>query len=187
MRQRFAAVLTIMTLLLSSCGAGNNGMQDALRFRTELTEHGGCSFLAQITAEVEERGYVFALQSSCGDSETKLTVVTPESIAGISATVTELNATLSFEDVALDFGRMDDVLTSPLYLPWLLHDAWCSSYIDCAGDDGGMNRVTYLWGSGEEELVIETWFSDSIPVHAEIYRGERMLLSVRVEEFTFGP
>ena len=186
MRQRLAAVLMMLTLLLSSCSAGKSGMQDALRFRGELTEQGGCRFLAQITAEAEERGYVFALQATCSDLETALTVLTPESIAGVSAAVTELDATLSFDGVAVDFGRMDDVLTSPLYLPWLLHDAWRGSYIDCAGEDGGLNRVTYLWGSGEEELVIETWFSESVPVRAEVYRGGRLLLSAEVEGFTFG-
>jgi len=185
-RQRFAAVLMMLTLLLSSCGAGKSEMQDALRFRSNLTEQGGCRFLAQITAEVEERGYVFALQSSCGADEALLTVLTPESIAGISASVKELDASLSFDGAALDFGRMDDVLTSPLYLPWLLHDAWTGSYIDCAGEDGGLNRVTYRWGSGEEELVIETWFFESVPVRAEVYRSGNLLLSAEIEGFTFG-
>ena len=186
MRQRMTAVLMIWILLLSSCGAGQHGVQDALRFRTELEERGGCGFLAHITADVEERGYTFVLQASCGEADTSIAVVTPESIAGITARVTELDAALSFEGVTLDFGRMDDVLTSPLYLPWLLHACWVGGYVSCAGDDGGQNRVTYLWGSGEEELAVDTWFSEAVPVRAEVFRGGHLLLSASLEGFTFG-
>ena len=186
MRQKVAAVLMMMTLLLSSCAAGKNNLQDALTFREKLLESGSCCFTAKITAEVQERGYVFLLESACREETASVRVLAPESIADISAQITSMDATISFDGVGLTFGTMDDVMTSPLYLPWLLHACWRDAYIDCVGEDGEYCRVTYRYGTGEEELILETWFSELTPIRAEVYRKERLLLSAKLEGFTFG-
>ena len=51
--------------------------------------------------------------------------------------------------------------------------------------DGEEYRVTYRQGSGQEELILETWFSGEAPVRCELYRQETLLLSATVESFTF--
>jgi len=185
-RQKLAAVLMLLSLLLSSCGAGETVLRDALTFRERLLEADGCAFLATVSAEVQERGYIFSLQTRCMEETASATVLAPDSIAGISATITALDASVCFDGVAVEFGTMDDVMTSPLYLPWLLNVCWRSGYIDCAGMDGDRYRVTYLWGTGEEELILETWFLDELPVRAEVYRKDHLLLSADLEGFTFG-
>lgn len=176
-----------LCLLLTACGTAENTLRDALAFRSMLQEEGGCSFRAAVVTEVEDRGYAFTLD---GQYETggpaRLTVTEPETIAGVTAAVTDRDAALAFGGTALDFGKLDDALTTPLYAPLVFGRCWDSAYIDCAGADGADYRVTYRLGYDEAELILETWFSGGVPVRCELYRGSGLLLSARVEGFTFG-
>ena len=187
MRRTLSAVLMMtLCLLLTSCGAAENGIRDAMTFRQVLQEAGRCSFTANVVAEVEDRGYEFTLSAVYqSGGPTTVTVTAPETIAGISASMTERNAVLSFDGVELDFGCLDSAVTSPLYAPLVFGQCWDTAYIDCGGMDGEEYRVTYRQGSGQEELILETWFSGEAPVRCELYRQETLLLSATVESFTF--
>lgn len=188
MRRKISAVLMmLLCLLLASCSRMENGIADALTFRESLQAGGGCRFTAQVVTRVEDRGYAFTLDCSyfC-DAPTELTVTAPETIRGICAQITDRDAVLSFENVALDFGCLSDAMETPLYAPLVLGQSWDSAYIDCGGMDGEEYRVSYLLGYGEDELTVETWFRNGTPVRGEIYDGGELLLSASVENFTFG-
>ena len=175
-----------LCLLLASCGAEENSLKDALAFRAVLQEHGGCTYTVNVVTEVESRGYAFSLDAATETGGlTRLTVTAPERIAGITATMTETDAVIAFDGVELDFGLLDDALTSPLYAPHVFTACWNEGYIDCAGKDGDACRVTYRLGYDEDELILETWFRRQVPVYCELYRGENLLLSGEVEAFTF--
>lgn len=185
MRRNLFAV-PMMLLLLTSCGGQNNPVDPALTFRSVLQERGGCSFTANVVTEVEERGYAFSLDAVyASDGRTELTVTAPETIAGIRAEMTAGDAVLEFEDAALDFGKLDDAMETPLYAPWVLGTGWASAYVDCAGEEGELYHATYRLGYEAEELILETWFRENIPIRAEIYREEQLLLSAEIESFTF--
>lgn len=186
MRQKLTAVLMMLCLLLTSCSAAENAMKDALTFRSVLQEHGGCSFTANVVAEVDSRGYSFTLQSEYHkDAPTKITVTAPETLRGISAQLTEADAVIAFDEVSLDFGTLSDRLSSPLYGPLIFGSCWDQEYIDCAGNDGDAYRVTYRMGFDDQELILETWFLQGIPSRCEVYGGEELLLSATIENFTF--
>ncbi|MEA4965596.1 MAG: hypothetical protein VB055_07230 [Oscillospiraceae bacterium] len=188
MRQKLTAVLMMLCLLLTSCGAAENSMKDALAFRSVLQEHGGCSFTAAVTTEVEDRGYCFTLQAEYRtDAPTRITVTEPETLRGISAELTAADAVIAFDGVELDFGTLDSRLSSPLYCPLVFGSCWDQEYIDCAGADGDSYRVTYRMGYDDEELILETWFTEGVPSRCEIYGGETLLLSADVESFIFLP
>lgn len=189
MRRRLCAVpMMLFCLLLTSCGGREEPLQDALTFRSVLLEAGGCQFTAEIVTEVEMRGYAFTLDATYETGgRAELTVTAPDSIRGIRAEMTAADAVLDFENAALDFGKLDDAMTSPLYLPYVLGACWESAYIDCTGRDGDLERVTYRLGYEEAELIAEVWFRDTIPVRTEIYQNETLLLSAKLENFTFLP
>lgn len=187
MRWKLLAV-PMMLLLLTSCGAEKNPVEDALSFRNAMLEHSGCTFAADIVTEVEDRGYTFSLDAVYEvGGRTELTVTAPETLAGIRAEMTAGDAVLEFEDIALDFGKLDDAMETPLYAPWVLGAGWESAYVDCAGEEGELYHVTYRLGYEDEELIVETWFRDGVPVLAEIYREETLLLSAKIESFNFLP
>lgn len=185
-RKTIAVLMMTLCLLLTSCSAAENAMQDALTFREVLQEAGGCSFKATVVTEVEDRGYSFTMASryAVGGPAT-ITILDPETIAGISATMTDRDAVLAFDGMELDFGTLDDAMSTPLYAPLVFGQCWDTAYIDCAGADGDFYRVTYRLGYEQEELILETWFSGGVPVRCELYRQETMLLSAAVEDFTF--
>jgi len=185
-RRTICAVLMMTMLLLTSCKAADKTLRDALTFREILQEHGGASFTASITTEVDSRTYAFTLASvyTCGGTA-ELTVLAPDSISGIQASLTALDATMSFEGAALDFGTLCETMTSPLYAPFVFGRCWEEGYIDSAGKDGEAYRVTYRLGYEHDELILETWFSSGVPVRCELYQGETLLLRADVESYTF--
>jgi len=181
-----AVLMMLVCLLLTSCSRAGNGTKDALVFRERLVEQNGCSFRANIVTEVDHRGYSFTLDAvyHC-DAPTQISVSAPETIRGISAEITGRDAVISFDDVALDFGHLNDAMTTPLYAPLVFGESWEEAYIDCGGMDGEEYRATYLLGYGTDELTVETWFRNGTPVRSEIYRDGKLLISATVESFTF--
>lgn len=176
-RKKVLPVLLLLTLL-TACKADHAPIQKALDFRTALMEAGGCSFKADITADYDQRVYQFTVTCDyeTGDGA-RITVTQPEEIAGISAEVSADGAQLEFDGLELDFGQMADGLVSPMEACWLLGQCWSSAYIDSAGADGELERITYLDGYREKELTVDTWLdADRQPVCGEItYEGVRRL------------
>ena len=173
-----ALICAIMILLLVGCGKNDEPAQGALDLRRDLTEAGGCLFLADIRADIGEKTYRFSV--SCDyttGKDARVEVLQPEEIAGIAAAVSGDGASVEFDGMALDFGRMANGQLSAMESLWLLPECWNRAYISCAGKDEELLRVTYLEGYGEEEIVVDTWLDgDGIPVHGEItYDGVRCL------------
>ena len=168
----------IMLLVLAGCGKGEAPKQAALDLRTALLEAGGCTFTAEITADLGNRVYDFSV--SCdydAGNRVKVQVVEPKEIAGINAVVSGNGAAVEFEDMALDFGTMAGGNVSAMEAPWLLAECWSGAYISAAGADGELYRITYLHGYDEKELVVDTWLdSAGNPIRSEVaYDGGRCL------------
>lgn len=177
-------VLLVIVLCLSGCAKTKQPTQKALDFRAGLMNAGSCSFLADIVADYGERTYAFTVEAEHSPQETKLTVVSPEEISGISAIVSENGAQIVFDGLELDFGELANGYVSPVSVPWLLGQCWVGEYISCAGADGEYEKVTYLRGYNDAELTVDTWFTkENIPVYAEIIYDGRRCLTVQIRDF----
>ena len=169
---------------LAGCSASEEpSTQHAIDFRTALMEAEGCRFTADVTADYGDKVYVFSLQSETVDGETTLQVLSPESIAGIRATISADGAELEFDSVALEFGKLANGYVSPVSAPWLLEQCWQGAYIAYAGADEEHERVTYLQGYQEEELSVDTWFLDQTPVYAEVVWNDVRCLQIEIKDF----
>ena len=178
MRCRLLSLLLLIVFTMTGC-AGHTPKtgQQALDFRTALMEQGGCSFTAQITADYGSRVYSFTVDCVNEKDRTQIQVLEPESIADIRATVSADGTKLAFDGAELDFGKLANGHVSPITAPWLIHHCWIGEYIAWSGNDGDLERVTYLSGYDEEELTVDTWFSDGIPIRSEVvYDGVRCLV-----------
>lgn len=160
-------------------------MQKALDFRTRLLESGGCQFSCMVRADYGERVYDFALDCSYDGEDGKLTVTAPENIAGITAVVDGDDASLEFEGLSLRYGELANGHLAPLTIPWLLGSTWAEDYISLVGTEEEKTRITYLKGYHEEEITIDTWLRDTIPVCAEISYDGRRVLTINIENFVF--
>ena len=160
-------------------------MQTALDFRTRLLASKGCAFTCQVEADYGDRVYGFTLNCSYDGKDGALTVTAPETIAGIRATVDGSDACLEFDGISLEFGRLANGHVAPLMIPWLLGSAWTEDYISAAGQDGLRTRVTWLKGYNDEELGIDTWFEEKIPVYAEVSYDGKRAITIRIQDFSY--
>ena len=186
MRNRLTALLLALTALLCAC-TGKPAKQDpaqrALNFRQALLES-GCSFEAEITADFED--YVCSFTLSCeetSDGGMRMRILAPETLAGITAQMEGGQAKLVFEDTQAAFGTLSGLGISPMAAPARLAQAWRSGYIQFSGAEDGRLHVTYLCGYGEDEIRVDTWFSDSAPVRAELSCDGHTTVQIDVTDF----
>ncbi len=178
------AVPMILLLLLTGCGAERASAQTAVSFRTSLNEAAGCSFQAEVTADYGDHIREYTLECSCTPAETGFTVVAPEQIAGITATVTGEDAAVSYEGTILAVEEFSTRRISPMAAPCILERAWREGYVQATGMDGDLEQVEYRLGYGSAELTVMTVFSQGIPRRGEISDGKNNLITCNISEFT---
>lgn len=188
MRLRLAAVLMILLCLLSACGSKEtDGLQAPMDFRAALLQAGTCTFQAQITADCGETVYEFKVDCTCSaDGTASITVLEPQSIAGITARISENGNELVYDGMAVAFDALAGGNAAPVCAPSLAVDAWTNAYIRAAGKEGECLRVTYERGYDEEQLIIDCWFDEkNVPICAEICYNNQTVLKMEIETFSF--
>ena len=186
MRRCFALFLALVLLLLSGCAGEEDAMQSALSFRQKLLSAGGCSYVADVTADYGDYTYSFTLQCSYRDGCGSLCVLQPEEISGIRAECSVDAATVSFDGAVLEYGDLADGRVAPLSAPWLFGSAWERDEILFASNDEEQVRVTIQKGYDEDKILTDTWFSSGVPVAGEVSCADgRRILSVQFRDFAF--
>lgn len=180
------AILLLALVLLCGC-AGNSGQMDrpmALRGKIQQKE---VTFDVAITADYGDKMHTFAMQCH-GDTlgNLKFTVTEPESIAGISGTVSKGSGKLTFDDQVLAFDILADDLISPVSGPWVLLETLRSGFLTSCSDEGELLRVAIDDSYEEKALHLDVWLnSEDIPQRCEVFWQGRRLLSMDVKNFTF--
>ena len=182
-RKRWGWVLTFLLVLVGCSSDQSDNGQFALSFRTALLGSSGCAFSAEVTADYGGHVFVFLMDCQSDEGRLRLCVEEPDAIADIAATVSEDGTEIIFDDVKLEFGLLADEQVSPVTVPWLLEQCWKHAYIAWSGADGDSQRITYLHGYGDEELTVDTWFSDGVPIYAEVFFDDIKCVSVEIQNF----
>ena len=178
------AVPMLLLLLLCACGAEETSAQTPVRFRTSLTEAGGCDFVAAVTADYGDYIRQFTLNCSSEMGKTEFTVTEPDSAAGITATVSGEEASVSFGDTILAVEEFTSRKISPMAAPYILERAWSEGYISSTGMDGDFEMVEYLLGYGSDQLTVTAWFSGQVPVKGTISDGKNDLITCEITDFS---
>ena len=176
--------MMLLLLPLQACTARSSNAQPPLDFRTALLQSGGCAFDADLTLNYGDESAQFSLRCQADlASGADLTVTAPDSISGLCAHVGTDGLTLTYDGAELgfpDLGRL-----TPLCAPWLLTDALAGGYLAWSGPEGETWRATYRSGYGREELQIDVWFQQNLPIRAEFTSDGELLLTAGIENFTF--
>lgn len=194
-----ACALMMTLLLLSGCGGGGSGKggspadELALRIRTEYLAMAACAATAQVTADYGQRVYEYTLSVSWQrDGETVLKVLSPESIAGLTARVRDGSASLEYDGASLETGPLDGQGLSPMEaIPGLL-EAVCSGYIaECDFETEGESALLWICcrdPNGSPGKGTETAFWFDADTHAlrrtELLSDGRAVLRCEWTEFT---
>ncbi len=189
MAKRFLCVLLVLAMLLGGCSLnGGSAMEEALAFRAKVLSAGGCSFLAEVTADYGEEVYTFSLSCDTdGDGNLSFTVTAPDSISGITGTVSGDTGNLTFDDKVLAFDPMAEGQISPAAAAHTAAQSWRTGYIATCGRENGQLVLSVETSFQEEPLAVDTWIDEEkgVPLFSEICYNGRKLLSVAFTDFKF--
>lgn len=177
----------LLVLLLAGCSETETRINRVLELRSTLLKN-SCTFTAEITADYGDKLFTFTLECA-GDEEGNLTfsVAKPESISGITGTITGEGGFLTFDDAALQFDLLADGQVTPVSAPWLLLKTLRGGYLTAAGEDGDLLRVTIDDSYAEDALQLDIWLSsENLPVQGEILYDGCRILSMTIGNFQIG-
>jgi len=184
--KRIAGILLIVCCL-AGCANKNTQPDAAMELRKRLLEAQTCSFDATVTADYGDSLYEFTLSCEADNAGTlKFTVVSPESISGITGEISESSAALTFNDTVLAFPLLADGQMSPVAAPWVFLKALRGGYLSGCGktDDGFLISVDDSYE--EDPLHLEVYTDIQVtPVTAEIYWQQQCVLTMRIQNFRF--
>lgn len=183
--KKWVPVLAVF-LCLAGCGGENKELERGLSMRARVLQAQGCRFSAKVTADYGDKVYGFSMDC-LGDQEGNLsfTVTAPETIAGITGTLTGEGGALTFGETALAFPILAEGLPSPVGGPWLLLKALRSGPITSAGLEEDKLRLSLDDSYEDTALHLDIWCDgEDRPVLAEIWYDGRTILTLSLENFT---
>lgn len=176
----------IVLFLLWGCGRTNSEMERAMALREKLLKSSGSTFNAVITADYGEKIYTFEMKCQIdGIGNLSFEVKQPQTISGITGTVSEEGGTLTFEDQVLAFEMLADGQITPVSAPWLVVHTLRSGYISACGKDDDGLHIQIDDSYAEDTLQVDVWTNETdLPVQAEILWEGRRIVTVSVKDFT---
>lgn len=161
-------------------------MDAGLALRARLLSAQGCSFDAQITADYGDKTYTFAMGCQTDThGNLSFTVAEPETIRGITGTITGDGGNLTFDDTALSFQLLADGQLTPVSAPWILIKTLRSGYITSVGTEGDSVRLTIRDSYADDALTVDIRLdSNNDPMQADIFWQDRRILAITVKNFT---
>lgn len=176
MKRFIAAVFTFF--LLTGCANGSSEMDRAVALRDALLKGGGCTFTAEVTADYGDATYTFKMICNA-DAGGDLTfeVIQPDTISGITGSISDAAGQLTFDDQALMFEMLADGQITPVSGPWLLVHTLRSGYISACGSDGDGLRIQIDDSYYGDSLQVDIWTDgNDMPIRAEfIWQGKRIV------------
>ncbi len=178
--------LILLLFFLGGCSGTQASMEPMLQLRTRMMST-GCTFDAVITADYGQEIYTFAMGCSVdAHGNLSFTVKSPETIAGITGTISKGEGALTFDDKALAFELLADGQLSPVSAPWVLATTLRGGYITACGQEEDYLRVTLEDSFRADPLTVDVWLDrDGLPVQGEILWKDRRILTMEVKSFVF--
>ena len=184
--RRFVAIL-LTVFLLSGCSGNQKSIEPGLKLREQLFNSNGCSFEAKITADYGDEIYDFSMQCSF-DKVGNMTFIVnePESIYGISGTISLTGGSITFEEKALAFPLMADEQITPISAPWLLIKTLRGGYLRACEERADEIHLIFDDSYEEDALQADVYLTNKhIPVRGEfLFRGRR-IITIDVINFTY--
>lgn len=186
--KRLICLLLMMVLLLAGCSGKDDCMDRTLQLRRQMQSAAICSFEVSIVADYGDVVYPFGLSCTADEAgNICFTVTEPESISGITGTLSKDGGKLTFEDVALSFPMLAEGLVTPVSGPWVFYTAMLGGYITSTGADGEYTRITVNDSYEDDALTLDIWLTkENIPVQADVIWGNRRILTMQIRNFQIG-
>ena len=172
-----------MMLLLAGCTPAKVSQAEelALGLRGEYLEMTACSAHLSVTADYGQRVYDYEMDAVLEGEELTLTLTAPETVAGMTAHLSEGEGQLEYEGVWVETGTLDENGLTPLSAFSAMLEAARGGYITACSleEEENLLRVdcgdpTASPGEGRE---VTLWFE---PSTRNLVRGEVSVDGFRV-------
>ena len=162
----------MLTLLLTACG-GEEERDPASELQAAYAGLAAATLEADITCHYDDETRTYTMLCDYTPGSSTVTVLAPEDLAGISATVAEGELTLSYEDVSLDAGSYSAAAISPVAALPKLMEAAATGYVSQQSVEELEERSCLRLScdlDGEEGDLYTTWFDQEtlLPLYSEI-------------------
>ncbi len=179
--------LFLFVILLVGCGSSEDNMDHALAFRQKLLQQAGCRFDCNLTADYGDILYQFSLNCEADNKgNISFTVSAPDSISGITGTISTAGGKIKFDDTILGFPILSEDLPTPLSAPWLFITALRSGYIRSSDVDNGKLSLTIADTYEEDAMLMQIHLDEQErPASCEFVWKGRRILSMVINSFTY--
>ena len=179
------AIFLVCVLFLLGCAPGEDALEPGLRLRQQLLEGDGCTFRATVTADYGSYLHTFVIDcQEDRDGELLFQVIAPDTIAGITGSLTADQGRLTFDGEVLAFSPLADGLLAPVSAPRTFTQTLRRGYLVSCGeiDTGFVLSINDSYADNALRLEI-CLNREERPVSAEIYWQGRRILSMQIEDF----
>ncbi len=178
--------MCILMVMLTGCSQEDRLLERGMALRSRILQAEECTFCVDITADYGDKLHSFSMDCQ-GDAQGNITfsVTAPETISGITGTISETGGNLTFDGTALFFPLLADGTLSPVGAPWVLLKTLRGGYLTGVCQEDALLRLTIHDSYAEDAMVLDIWLDgDDIPIRAEILYDGRRILTLTVKDFT---
>jgi len=161
MKKTAAAVFLCIIL----CGCAADAVSEFEELRAEVQSAESIEIIAELRSELEDESFTFELQCTSDSEETAVEILSPESIAGISAHIKSGETALCYDGAMLDVGSLSENGLSPMTALPVLINAVKSAYISSLAKSGDELEAVLI---PDDELTVTLYLLDGAPARAEI-------------------
>ena len=159
----------MLMLLLTACGGGGEKDQ-AAALQQQYAAVSAATLEADVTCSYEGEERTYTLLCAYTPEKSAITVLAPENLTGISATLEGETLTLSYDDISLDAGSYS--ISPVAALPKLMAAA-ASGYLTEQSEETVGERPCLRLAfdlEGDEGTLYTTWFDQEtlLPLRSEI-------------------
>ena len=188
MRKWLCVPMMTLCLLLVSCG----GAEEETDPRQPYRDMDGCRMEAEVTCTQFDRLWTANLVCDyVPEGETRVEVLAPEHIAGVTAVLRGEELTLEYQDLCLDAGTLSAQRISPAAcLPRLisaLREGWLLEENEEVWEETPCRRLSLdQTGTDGGKIVSTVWLrEDGTPLRGEIGVDGEIILTAEFTDFAF--
>ena len=183
---KWCVLPVLFSFMLTGCAAQNEPIDRVLAVREEIMRSSEVSFDARITADDMGGLYVFdvhCLVDSQGDLSFE--VISPETIAGVTGTISSDRGFLTFDEEVLAFELLAEGRISPVCAPWIFMKTLRGGYIKACSEAEGEILAVIDDSYHDNALQLEITFDENTtPVFAEIFWEQYRYISIEISNFS---
>ena len=177
----------MLMLLLTACGGGGE-KEPASVLQQQYAAVSAATLEADVTCHYEGEERTYTLLCAYTPEKSNITVLAPENLTGISATLEGETLTLSYDDISLDAGSYSAASISPVAALPKLMAAAASGYLTEQSEETVGERPCLRLAfdlEGNDGTLYTTWFDQEtlLPLRSEISADGVVVFEVAWKNF----